>query len=399
MNFKQEVLDCAVNYSFGTYAPKLILVEGKNCLVKDIDDNEYLDFTSGIAVCNLGHCHPEVTEAIQEQAAKLCHCSNLFYNENQPRLAKTIADHSFGGRVFFCNSGAEANEGMIKLARRWGHINGNRHNIICIDNAFHGRTLGTLAATGKKKYLDGFAPDVSGFTRAKLNNIPSLENAYNPQSCAVLLELVQGEGGIVPATAEFIEAVRNFCNEKNMLLMIDEIQTGIGRTGKMFAYQHYNIIPDVISMAKGLGNGFPIGAFTAKQELNSVLPVGTHGTTFGGNPMGCAAALAVFRTINQENILANCQIISSMLFKRLNQIKERYSCIQEVRGLGLLIGVQLSSDVKVADVITFCSENGLLVLSAGENVLRLLPPLTVTREQAETALEIIEKALQKVMEI
>ncbi len=398
MDFKQEVLDAAANFSLGTYAPSLILSEGEGCYLRDIDGNEYLDFASGIAVCNLGHCHPKVTKAIQEQAAKLCHVSNLFYNEKQPLLAKKVSEKSFGGRVFFCNSGAEANEGMIKLARRWGSRTG-RNTVICISNAFHGRTLATLAATGKKKYLDGFSPDVSGFIHVPMNDIEALETAVNDSCCAVMMEAVQGEGGIVPATEEFIKGVRTLCDKKNMLMLIDEVQTGIGRTGKYFAYQHYGIEPDVMSMAKALGNGFPIGAFTAKQELNDVLVPGTHATTFGGNPLACAAALAVFEAMDEENVLENCNEVGNYLIEKLSALAEKYDCINEVRGLGMMIGVDLKSEFTVGNVIKACSENNLLVLPAGTNVLRLLPPLTITRENADTALEIIEMALKKVMEI
>ena len=396
MSLKEEVLNAAENYSLGTYAPDLILSKGEGSYLYDIDGNEYLDFASGIAVCNLGHCHPKVTKAIQEQAATLCHVSNLFYNEKQPELAKVISEKSFGGRVFFCNSGAEANEGMIKLARRWGSRT-NKSTVICITNAFHGRTLGTLAATGKKKYLDGFSPNVSGFIHVPMNDLEALKAAYSDDCCAVMMEAVQGEGGIIPATEEFIKGVRALCDEKEMLMLIDEVQTGIGRTGTYFAYQHYGIEPDVLSMAKALGNGFPIGAFTAKQELNDVLVPGTHATTFGGNPLACAAALAVFKTFEEENILENCNQVGNYIIEKLKEITAGMNV--EVRGLGMMIGVDLKDTCKVADVRKVCAEHKLLVLPAGENVLRLLPPLTVTKAQSDTAVAIIEQALKQVMEI
>lgn len=396
MSLKEEVLNAAENYSLGTYAPDLILSKGEGSYLYDIDGNEYLDFASGIAVCNLGHCHPKVTKAIQEQAATLCHVSNLFYNEKQPELAKVISEKSFGGRVFFCNSGAEANEGMIKLARRWGSRK-NKSTVICITNAFHGRTLGTLAATGKKKYLDGFSPNVSGFIHVPMNDLEALKAAYSDDCCAVMMEAVQGEGGIIPATEEFIKGVRALCDEKEMLMLIDEVQTGIGRTGTYFAYQHYGIEPDVLSMAKALGNGFPIGAFTAKQELNDVLVPGTHATTFGGNPLACAAALAVFKTFEEENILENCNEVGNYIIEKLKEITAGMNV--EVRGLGMMIGVDLKDACKVADVRKVCAESKLLVLPAGENVLRLLPPLTVTKAQSDTAVAIIEQALKQVMEI
>ncbi len=398
MNLKENILNAAQNHSLGTYAPSLILSKGEGAYVYDIDDNKYLDFVAGIAVCNVGHCHPKVTNAIQDQAAKLCHVSNLYYNEQQPLLAKRIADNSFGGRVFFANSGAEANEGMIKFARRWGAQTG-RSRVICIDNAFHGRTLATLAATGKEKYLDGFSPNVSGFTHTPMNDLEALKANYTSDCCAVMLEALQGEGGIIPATTEFMEGVRQFCDENNLLLLIDEVQTGIGRTGKYFAYQNYNITPDAISMAKALGNGFPIGAFQVKAEYNDILVPGTHASTFGGNPLACAAALAVFDVIEEENVLENCQEQGTYLREKLTELSKKYSCITDVRGQGLIIGAQISDDYKVADIIQECFAHKLLVLSAGVNVLRILPPLNVTRAQADSALKIIELALKKVMEI
>jgi len=395
MSLKQEVLSAADAFSLSTYSQQIILSEGQGAYVKDIDGNSYLDFAAGIAVCNLGHCHPTVTKAIQEQASKLCHVSNLWYNENQPLLAKKIAERSFGGRVFFCNSGAEANEGMIKLARRKGSRS-NRNLIICIDNAFHGRTLATLAATGKKKYLEGFTPDMDGFIHVPMNDLDALKAAYTDQCCAVLVEAIQGEGGIVPATQEFMTGIRQFCDDKEMLMMIDEVQTGIGRTGTFFAYQHYNITPDVMSMAKALGNGFPIGAFEARQDLNDVLVPGTHATTFGGNPLACAAGLAVFEAFESENVLENCQAMGKFLMAELLKLSEKYNCITAVRGRGLIIGAELSSDVAVGDVMTECRNNNLLVLPAGTNVLRLLPPLNITKSQASQAIEIIDQALAKI---
>ena len=255
----------------GTYAPAMLIERGAMAHVWDAAGRKYLDFASGISVCNLGHCHPRVTEAIQRQAARLVHVSNLFYNENQPRLAALIAKHSFGGRVFFCNSGAEANEGMIKFARKWGHDQG-RHQIICMEESFHGRTLATLAATGRAKYRKGFAPDVQGFVHVPFNDIEAVKAATNSQTVAVLLEPVQGEGGIRAATKEFMLAVREFCTERGLLLLMDEVQCGMGRTGRMFAHQHYGVEPDAMTLAKALGNGFPIGALVVQQKYHDVLP-------------------------------------------------------------------------------------------------------------------------------
>jgi predicted acetylornithine/succinylornithine family transaminase len=397
MSLKQEVLSAANQFSLSTYSQQIILSEGQGSYVTDIDGNQYLDFAAGIAVCNLGHCHPTVTNAIQAQAAKLCHISNLWYNEKQPLLAKKIAECSFGGRVFFCNSGAEANEGMIKLARRKGSSK-NRNLIICIDNAFHGRTLATLAATGKQKYLEGFSPDLDGFIHVPMNDLDALKAAYTDQCCAVMLEAVQGEGGIIPATQEFMTGIRQFCDEKEMLMMIDEVQTGFGRTGTFFAYQHYNITPDVMSMAKALGNGFPIGAFEARQDLNDILVPGTHATTFGGNPLGCAAGLAVMEAFEKENILENCQKLGAFLKEELTKLAKKYNCITAVRGRGLIIGAELTDTIPVGTILDECRKNNLLVLPAGNNVLRLLPPLNITKQQARQAIEIIDQALATILQ-
>jgi acetylornithine/succinyldiaminopimelate/putrescine aminotransferase len=256
---KNTLMSLQGNYVLGTYAPDLMLVKGDGARVWDIDGKEYLDFAAGISVCNLGHCHPKVTAAIREQAGKLVHVSNLYYNENQPQLAARIAETSFGGRVFFANSGAEANEGLIKFARRWGSDSG-RYEIICMNDSFHGRTLATLAATGRAKYRKGFAPDMEGFVFADFNDLESVRAKIGPKTVAVLCEPIQGEGGILPATAEFLEGLRQLCDEQDLLLLFDEVQCGMGRTGHMFAYQSYGVVPDGMSMAKALGNGFPIGA-------------------------------------------------------------------------------------------------------------------------------------------
>jgi predicted acetylornithine/succinylornithine family transaminase len=338
-------------------------------------------------VCNLGHCHPRVTEAIQRQAAKLVHVSNLYYNENQPKLAAKIAQHSFGGRVFFCNSGAEANEGMIKFARRWGNPQG-RHEIVTMQDSFHGRTLATLAATGRKKYRAGFQPDVEGFVHVPFNDFGALEQAVTDKTAAVMLEPVQGEGGIVVADPAYMLEVQALCREQGVLLLLDEVQCGMGRTGAFFAYQHYGVEPDAMSMAKSLGNGVPLGAFEVKADFDDILPPGTHATTFGGNPLACAAGLAVFDAFEQEDVLDNCIEMAARIRGRLAEMQERYECIRELRGLGLMIGLQLTVPVK--DVIGAARARGLLVLPAGEDVLRLMPPLTVQPTEADEALAILD---------
>ena len=386
-NSADALMGLQKQHVLGTYSPQLILVRGEMAYVWDIEGNRYLDFSTGISVCNLGHCHPRVTEAIQRQAAKLVHVSNLYYNENQPKLAAKIAQHSFGGRVFFCNSGAEANEGMIKFARRWGNPQG-RHEIVTMQDSFHGRTLATLAATGRKKYRAGFPPDVEGFVHVPFNDFGALEQAVTEKTAAVMLEPVQGEGGIVVADSAYMLEVQALCREKGILLLLDEVQCGMGRTGEFFAYQHYGVEPDAMSMAKSLGNGVPLGAFELKADFDDILPPGTHATTFGGNPLACAAGLAVFDAFEQEDVVDNCIEMAARIRGRLAEMQERYECIRELRGLGLMIGLQLTVPVK--DVIGKARERGLLVLPAGEDVLRLMPPLTVQPTEADEALTILD---------
>ena len=387
---EHELLELQSEFVLGTYSPELMLVEGDMSWVTDGSGRRFLDFAVGISVCNLGHCHPHVTAAIQRQAAKLVHVSNLYYNENQPRLAALIAKHSFGGKVFFCNSGAEANEGLIKLARRWGHERG-RYEVICMEDSFHGRTLATLAATGRAKYRKGFQPDVDGFVHVPFNDLSAVRKAVGSKTAAVLLEPVQGEGGIIPATQLFMEGVRALCDEKGILLLFDEVQCGMGRTGHYFAHQAYGVEPDAMSMAKALANGMSLGAFEVQQCLGEVLPPGTHASTFGGNPLACAAGIAVFETFEREHVLENCRAMAARLWAGLEALRQRHPCIQEVRGAGLMVGVDLDRPVK--DMVAAARDKGLLVLSAGETVLRLLPPLTVQEAEVDQALDILGQVL------
>ncbi|NOY81280.1 MAG: aspartate aminotransferase family protein [Kiritimatiellaeota bacterium] len=387
---EKDLLALHDEYTLNTYSPHLMLVRGAMSNVWDIAGREYLDFTTGISVCNLGHCHPRVTEAIQRQAARLVHVSNLFYNENQPRLAAVISKATFGGKVFFCNSGAEANEGLIKLARRWGAERG-RFEIVCMEGSFHGRTLATLAATGRAKYRKGFQPDMPGFVHVPFNDLEAVCDAIGPQTAAVLLEPVQGEGGIVPATGGFIEGVRKLCSTEGVLLLFDEVQCGMGRTGHLFAYQAYGVTPDAMAMAKALANGMAMGAFEVRNEFAGALPPGTHASTFGGNPLACAAALAVFETFEQDAVLENVRHMATRLWQGLEVLRTRHPEIREVRGKGLMIGVDVGRPV--ADMITAARAKGLLILPAGETVLRLLPPLTVQPEEIDLALGILDQVL------
>jgi predicted acetylornithine/succinylornithine family transaminase len=386
-----QLLQLDRDFVLPTYGRELMLVRGEGSRVWDYYGNEYLDFGMGISVCNLGHCHPAVTAAIQEQAARLVHCSNLYHNELQARLAAVIAGLSFGGKVFFCNSGAEANEGMIKFARRWGSRNGARSEIICASHCFHGRTLATLAATATAKYREGFAPDMGGFVFATYNDLQAVRDAINSNTVAVMVEPVQGEGGVHPASKEFLQGLRQLCDEKNLLLLLDEVQTGMGRCGHYFAYENFGIVPDAISLAKALGNGFPMGAFVIRSDYASLFAPGVHGSTFGGTPLACAASLAVFRTMEEENVIDNVRQMSRYLFARLEELKREFDMIKEVRGLGLLIGLQIGDKVK--ELQKACLDQRLLVPTAGEGVLRMLPSLKVSREEIDQACQRLRQAL------
>ncbi|MBP7010096.1 MAG: aspartate aminotransferase family protein [Kiritimatiellae bacterium] len=373
-----------------TYAPGLTLVRGAGVSVWDDTGREYLDFMAGIAVNNLGHCHPAVVDAIRKQAGILMHCSNLFHNELQPRLAQKLSGISLGGKVFFCNSGAEANECLFKLARKWGSLDG-RFEIITMKNSFHGRTLATMTATGQTKYQKGFEPLMPGFSLAEFNNLDSVRAALTPATIAILCEAVQGEGGIVPATPDFMTGLRALCDERKILLFFDEVQAGIGRTGQWFGYQHYGIRPDGISMAKALGGGFPIGAVAVTPELSDVFQPGNHASTFGGTPLACAAALAVLDTIEQEHLLDHVRQMSDLFLAGLRQLAGRHANIQSVRGLGLMIGLVLNIPAKPIEAKL--RENGLLCIATGDYVLRFVPPLIVQPAQIEQALRLIDQSL------
>ena len=387
---KKTLLDLQSQWVMGTYAPEIMLVKGAGAKVWDIDGREYLDFASGISVCNLGHCHPRVTEAIQKQAAQLVHVSNLYMNPNQPYLASLIAKHSFGGRVFFCNSGAEANEGMIKFARKWGNSKG-KYEIVTMEDSFHGRTLATLAATGRAKYRQGFQPDTQGFTHVPFNDLHALKAACTAKTCAVMLEPVQGEGGIIPVNAGFLKSVREFCDENDMLLLFDEVQCGMGRTGKFFGYQHYGVEPDAMSMAKALANGYPLGAFEVQQKYADVLPPGTHATTFGGSPLACAAGIAVFETFEQDHILDHAESAAAYLWEKLEDLKDTHACVKKIRGLGLMVGIVM--DAELPPILAAAKAKGLLALSAGEGVLRLLPPLIISHADIDQAVAVLDEVI------
>lgn len=391
---KDELLAMEKESVLCTYTRDTMMVRGEGSYLWDIDGNRYLDFTMGIGVCNLGHCHPRVTAAICEQAGKLVHTSNLFWTENQPRLASLIAGHSFGGKVFFANSGAEANEGQIKFARKWGNAHGGKYEIICMDNSFHGRTLATLAATGRDKYRKGFEPNVEGFVFADFNELDSVKAKIGPRTAAVLVEPVQGEGGVIPATEEFLTGLRKLCDESGILLMFDEVQCGMGRTGKCFAHQHYGVIPDSMSMAKALGNGMPLAAFEVRQEYADVLTPGTHASTFGGTPLACAAGIAVFEAFDNDGVLENATKMGAYLREKIEGLQNKYPCIKGVRGLGCMIGVDVGESRGA--VLAACRALNFLVLPAGETVIRMMPALTIGMKEADEALALLEKAVASI---
>lgn len=385
----EKLIEAQKTYIIPTTAPEIMLVRGKGSYVWDSNDVKYLDFAMGISVSNLGHCHPAVTSAIKKQAKKFVHCSNLYMNENQPKLAKKLIKNGLDGKVFFANSGSEANEGMIKLARKWGNAHGGKNEIIAMDDSFHGRTLAALAATGRSKYREGFGPDMPGFKFVKFNDIEALKNTIDEKTAAILLEPVQGEGGVIPASDEYLKQVRALCDEKKILLLFDEVQCGMGRTGHFYAYQSYGVEPDVLSLAKALGNGFPIGAFIARRKYADVLGIATHNSTFGGSPLACAAACAVIDAIDDEKLLENCTRKSEYFTDCLNKLKKKCKGISEIRGRGLMIGVVL--DFPAKDILGKLKSSGLLALSAGEKVLRLLPPLNVSKAEIDSAVRIISK--------
>ncbi|NNV04277.1 MULTISPECIES: aspartate aminotransferase family protein [Bacillales] len=371
------------------------LVKGEGNRVWDDQGNEYLDFVSGIAVTSLGHVHPKVTKRLHEQLDTLWHCSNLMHVPQQEVLAQKLCGLSGLDRAFFCNSGAEANEGMIKLARRYAQkVQGTgRYEIITFQQSFHGRTLATLTATGQDKVKDGFGPLPDGFVTVPYNDLEAVRAAVTEKTCAIMLELVQGEGGVHPAEEPFVKGLRQLCDEHGLLLLIDEIQTGIGRTGTWFAFQQYGIKPDVISLAKALGNGFPIGAVVATEAAAEAFAPGTHGTTFGGNPLAMTAAIATLETMEEENVLNRVGILHRHLVSGLEKLRAEYpGKVLAVRGKGLLLGVEVT--VPASSIVDYAREKGVLVLLAGPQVVRLLPSFVTTEEEVNRVIEVIGEAVE-----
>lgn len=393
----KKMIEESSQFIMNTYNRQpVVLRKGRGMKVWSTEGKEYLDFVSGIAVNILGHCHPNIVIAIQKQAQRLVHVSNLYHSEPQIKLAKLLVENSFADKVFFCNSGAEANEAAIKLARKYAkeHLGNNKFEITTALNSFHGRTLATVTATGQEKFQKGFDPLVPGFKHVAFNNINALESAISDNTCAVMLEPIQGEGGVRIPANDYLKKVREICDKNKLLLILDEIQTGMGRTGKFFAYEHFNIKPDIATLAKGLANGMPIGAMLATDKIASAFTPGSHASTFGGNPLACTAAVATIETILEDGfLLDSCKRMGGYLIDRLKELKSEFSdLITDVRGLGLLVGAELAKEG--APVVKSCLEKGLLVNCAAENVLRFIPPLIVQEKDIDTMIDILKETFR-----
>lgn len=396
----KEIIELSEKLFIPTYERfPLILRKGRGVRVWDVNGREYLDFLAGIAVNVLGHCPRKVVMAVQKQVQRLIHASNLYYTEPQLNLAKILTENSFADRVFFCNSGTEANEAALKLARIYikKTLSHERHEFIAAENSFHGRSFGSLSVTGQKKYHQGFEPLLPGVKFVPFNDADAIERAITEKTCAVILEPLQAEGGVNIPSQDYLKKVRQICDKYKILLILDEIQTGIGRTGKLFAYEHFEIEPDIITLAKGLGGGIPIGAILTKEEIAQAFSPKTHASTFGGNPVACAAAVATLETILEDGYLLDyCQRISRYFMKKLYALKEKYPAkIKDVRGLGLLIGLQLEGSG--AEIVKKCMEKGVLIGTAGDgSVLRFTPPLIIEKEDVDEVISVLDKTLKEV---
>ena len=370
------------------------LVRGRGARVRDAEGKEYLDFVGGWAVNSLGHCHPVVVKALTEQAQTLIQASNQFYTVPQIQLAELLVDNSCLDRVFFCNSGAEADEGAIKLARRYGKLHlGGAYEIITTRNSFHGRTLAMVAATGQDKHQQPYIPLPDGFVNVDYNSVEAIKTATTAQTCAVMVEPVQGEGGVNEPDDDYLKEIRAWCDEKGILLVLDEVQTGIGRTGTLFAYEQFGAEPDIMTLAKGLGSGVPIGAFLAKEQA-SVFASGEHGSTFGGNPLVCAASLATLKFIIDNDIPAKVRQVGQYFVGGLEKLKAKFSFIAEIRGRGLLLALGFTSDI-AEEMVLACLEKGLLVNQVKPNALRFMPPLIITEKDVDEALDILEAVFNR----
>jgi len=393
----EEVIRKDKMYYMNTFGDRfpVCFTHGKGIYLYDTEGNEYRDYFAGIAVSALGHSHPALVSAICEQAKRFIHCSSLYYIEQQANLAELIVNNSCADRVFFANSGAEANEGAIKLARLYFRKKGfpEKYEIITLENSFHGRTLATIAATGQEKYQKPYSPLTPRFCKVPINDTAALEKAINENTCAVMLEPIQGESGVNPTTVEYMQAIRKLCDEKGVLLIFDEVQCGLGRTGKLFGYQHYGVEPDIFTLAKALAGGFPIGALCAKEFVASAFEPGDHGSTFGGNPLACSAGIAVLSTIINDKLSDNAAEVGNYFFEKMEDVKKKFPVIKDVRGKGLMIGIEFIKPVaKLVNRKLF--ERRYLLGTSGENILRILPPLIVTKKDMDNLIDVLAEVLQ-----
>lgn len=374
-----------VAHTYGRYP--IVLVRGQGTRVWDMDGKEYLDFVSGLAVCNLGHCHPKVVKAVQSQVETLIHVSNFYYIEPQIQLASLLCKHSFADKVFFCNSGAEANEGAIKLARKYAKekMEGDRYEMITMERSFHGRTFATLTATAQEKFHKGYSPLMPGFKYIPFNDIVAVRKAIGSKTCGVMLEPIQGEGGVNCPSEGYLKGLREICDEKGILLIYDEVQVGMGRTGRLFAYEHEGVEPDILTLAKSLAGGVPIGAVLIKEKVAESFKPGDHASTFGGNPLATAAGVAALSAILEEGMLENCEKVGEYFLSKLEEIKKRFPFVQEVRGKGLILGMELKMDGGA--IVKEMMQRGFLINCTMGNVLRFLPPLIVTKEEVDRLVE------------
>ncbi len=398
MNSQQwiEKSDKYIMKTYGRYP--IVPVRGEGCRLWDADGREYLDFLGGVAVNNLGHCHPKVVAALQKQAAELIHCSNYYQIPQQIELAELLCNHSFADKAFFCNSGAEANEAAIKLARKYSRdtFGPERYEIITATDSFHGRTMATVSATGQEKVQRFFDPLLHGFKHVPFNDVVALEAAVTSTTCAVMLEPIQGEGGVNMPSPGYFQKVREICDRHGLLLIFDEVQVGMGRTGTLFAYEHFGVTPDIMTLAKALAGGAPIGTMLARDKFAAAFVPGTHGSTFGGNPLVCAAAIATVRTILEDGLLNRCEEIGEYLTGELETLGRKYPFVREVRGIGLMIGMAL--DIPAGDIVRKGHERGVLLNVVHDTVLRFVPPLVVTRQEIDAMIAILDGIFAEVQE-
>jgi len=390
------IQDFDKNYCLQVFNPlPVAFVKGKGCYLYDTQGTKYIDMIGGIAVNSLGHNNAKLVGAIKKQASELIHCCNYYYIPGRSELAYKLCKNSFADKAFFCNSGAEANEAAIKIARGYFHYKGeDKYEIVTAKMSFHGRTLGTIAATGQPKFSEPFAPVMPGFKYVPFNDYDALKEACSSKTAAVMLELIQGESGVHPANIEYAKLVANFCHDNGILLIIDEVQTGIGRTGMMFCYERYGITPDIVTLAKGLAGGVPIGAMLCTDEVATGFHVGDHGSTFGGNPLACAAANAVLDSIREDNILVNVNDMNAYLLEKLGKLKSKYDCITDIRGMGLLIGIEFDERISASQMMIEMFRNGVLVSSIGTSTIRIAPPLIIGKKEIDAFCKVIDTILK-----